>query len=441
MTAAQAPTADSSIAPAVTRSPAARAARVRRRAQWGLQLAMLASVADVSAIEVAGVNIRLAWVLLPIAAWLIRRGPKDHFWTQLTLAMVAIHVLAGLFSAAPAKGFAYAGWFLFNFLLLFRAGVNASRVLGKDVWNVVILNGRIQIIASLLLVAIGVHDRAQFIYYEASYMAIGLIPYVFASIHLSKSRWLDFTLMALLLAGNQSANQALVLGIAIILWVFQEGLTGRTFAVLVSIPLLGWGLVLQALADPKSANYNIVKYVFDTGITFELIKVAFERGGNRVPRVEAAFEIARDFPFLGLGPGNYIDYSATRDFSHIHGGLWWLEPGGLPAVNVVVEASTNAGVIASVLLLVAFGTLFLRALRHADDNVRGAIVGALIAIGVTLQLESNYLRAYLWIAFGIFVGQLWSGRRTWRVRSQASVPAASGPARLTDGAAASVSSS
>lgn len=403
--------------------------KARRRARWGLHLAMIASVADVSAIELGGINIRIAWLLLPIASVLIRRGPKDHFWTLLTVALIAVHVTAGLASASPLKGLAYGGWILFSFLMLFRAGVNASRVLGMGVWDVIIANGRLQIIVSLLLVAAGVHGRAQFLYYEASYMAIGLTPYVFAAIHLSKKRWLDFLLIALLLAGNQSANQAMVLGIAIIIWLFQEGLTVRTVAVLLAIPLIGVVMVLQALSSPLSANYNIVTYVRDYGISLELIKVGLERGGNRVPRVEAALEVAKDFPVLGIGPGNYVDYSASRDFTHIHGGLWWLDPGGLPAVNVVVEASTNAGVIAAILLIVAFAVLFVQALRHRRQTVRRAIIGALIATGIAMQLESNYLRAYLWLSFGIYVGQLAPGhrRRAAVAASRPATAAASGP--------------
>jgi hypothetical protein len=382
-----------------------------RKSRWGLHLALLAAGADLSGIDVGGTSVRLAWVLLPVAAFMIRRSRVDMYWLLATLLLVTIHVLASIGSMAPLRGIVYSGWIIFNYILLFRPGINAARQLGSEVWQVVIVSGRIQIIGGLLLVAAGVHDRAQFLYYESSYMAIGLIPYVFASIYLSRRRALDIGLIVVLLASNQSASLALVLIVAFVGWLVREGLSWQSVSVIAAVPLFAVGMAMRALSDPLSANYNIVKYLVDNGINWELVKVALERGGNRVPRIEAAWRIAQEFPLLGIGPGNYVDFSLSRNFSDLSGGLAALDPSGVPAVNVVVEACTNAGVIASAILIVVFLYMLRRTLKLRDGGVRRTVLGILFATAITLQFESNYLRAYVWLSFGLCAAQFTSRRK------------------------------
>ncbi len=375
-------------------------------AAFALQLVMFCASADLTSVELGGASLRLAWVLLPFAAVLIRRSGHDRHWLYLTLTLFALHVLAALASAATVKGLVYSFWILFSYIFFFRVGVDAARQLGKEAWQVVLLNGRLQILLALLLVLSGVHERAQFLYYEPSYMAIGLAPYVFAAIHVSRRRALDMLLIVALLASNQSANLLLVLVVALVQWVLSNGLNWRTVLVVLAVPGGAATLYFVALNNPDNANHNLAEWIYAHGLSWELIQAGLERGGNRVPRIEAAWEVAGANPWWGVGPGNYVAHTDNLDFSHISGGLWWLDPSGLPPVNVLLDAAVSAGFAATAIMVLAFVGLWRSASRVPDAAARHAIFGALAGIAVAMQLESNYLRAYVWLAFGLFAGMI-----------------------------------
>lgn len=374
------------------------------RLELCLHLLLFAAVADTSSMDIGGINLRVAWLMLPLVAFFIPRSPHDRIWFWLMAALVSVHLVSAVVSDAPVKGITYTGWIVFSYLFFFRTGIDLARRLGQRTWSIILTNGRLQIAISVLLVGLGMQERAHFTYYEPSYMAIGLVPYVFAGLFISSRRWLDGMLLIALVIVNQSANMLLVLSVAFVAWIMVTGLRMRTVIGMLAIPTIIGLLYVLTLYKENSANYNMAVYVRDNGMSWQLLQEASARGGNRVPRMEAAWEAARAHPLLGVGPGQYVEYTAKRDYSHITQGAWWLEPAGLPPTNVLLDATTSAGVLAAVLLVITFLVLHRVAVRCELGAIRHAIVGGLLCFALVLQFEANYLRGYVWLAFGLYAG-------------------------------------
>lgn len=334
---------------------------------------------------------------------MVPRTKHDSKWFYLLFCFFFIHSITALISDDPLKGIIYSGWIIFTYFTFFRLAVDCARRLGPWVWEVLIINGRFQIITAIALVAIGVHERAKFGYYEPSYMAVGLIPYIFAATFLSKRKLLDATLVVLILVFSQSANLILVIVIGLFCWLFLAKFSLRTIVALAAVILVFSLLLTFTLRNSGNPNFVVVNLFLENGISLDTVITGLERGGNRVPRIEAAWEVAKKYLFTGVGSGNYVQYTNIRNYSHISDGKSWLDPSGLPAVNVLLEAVTNAGLLAALLLVLIYYFMWHHASKHPDKLVRYAILCGLLAIAIVMQLESNYMRAYLWVAFGLYV--------------------------------------
>jgi O-antigen ligase len=117
---------------------------------------------------------------------------------------------------------------------------------------------------------------------------------------------------------------------------------------------------------------------------------------ERLGMLNSGFEMARDHPLLGLGPGlvepafaEYRSDEAPARIPHLHN-------------NVVQIAAERGGLgfLAYLAILVVFGIHSAGALREATERERPVIVGCLMAIaGVTAAglFEYNWGDAEVWI--------------------------------------------
>ena len=372
-----------------------------RRSIWALHLLLLICAWDLSAVDIGTVNLRLAWLLLPAVALIVPRG-KYHpgvFWFSILFFLV--HFVAAIASASPLRGIVYSSWILFSYAFFFQLSARAAERLGIHVWQVIRVNGRLQILGAFLLFAFGWHDRAHFVYYEPSYMAIGLIPYVAVSFFYPGRRWLDMAFLSLFLFASQSGNFAIVLIIVAACWLYSVRKSSFFGPVLAGIFVMALVVGVYVLSNKSSINYQVISEIYAHGLSLEAIQALIERGGNRIPRLEVAWKVFLENPILGVGPGNYIDHISGRDFSSVTDGLPWLDPQGRPATNILIEAAANAGIFASLLMLFSFFKLFRKSLIIQSPVVRNIVVSVLIAAACMMQFDSNYLRAYLWVALGV----------------------------------------
>lgn len=363
------------------------------------------AISDITSVNIAGGNIRLAWLFMPFIALLAPKGKHYRFTAIAVFALFAIHIIASLIAGTIARGFIYSFWILFNYFFFFRTAYLITTNLGSRIWNAVLWGGRIQSVLAIIMTLTGLHERARFIYFEPSYLAIGLVPYLFTSIFWSKNRIFDFSLILFVLIFNQSANMMIAIIVAFIFWLFVSRRLWTSVCLVFLATLTGFFTYRVALNDLLNPNHALAKLVSDTEISMDLITAILSRAGNRIPRMEAALELLSGHWLQGYGPGAYIDITANRNFDRITGGLDYLDPAGLPVINVLLEAAANAGVLAAAVLVAAFVHVIRVVItRPKDVRERHLMIGAMLAYGVMLQFESSYLRAYVWLTFGVFMG-------------------------------------
>lgn len=371
-----------------------------------LNVFFLVAISDVTSVSLGGGNVRWAWAALPFLFFLLpkRRDPKGMLF--LTMLLFATHVAASFMSGLVVKGLIYSSWIWVNYIFFFRVGYLLAIELQDRVWQALLWGGRIQIVLGIVLVLLGMHERARFIYFEPSYLAIGLVPYLFATLFWSRKKWLDGSFLVALIVFNQSANMMIAILVAMVFWLASNRRIWVSVSLSVLVVLAGYISYQVALGDPSNPNHGVATWVAENGISLDMITAILSRAGNRVPRFQAAMEMLPGHWLTGFGPGAYLDITANRNFDHIIDGLEYLDPAGLPVINILLEAISNAGVLAAVVLLAVFvHVMHLVITRVEDDRERRVMIGSLFAFGVMLQFESSYLRAYVWLAFGIFVAR------------------------------------
>jgi hypothetical protein len=368
-------------------------------------LIYLVGISDLTSLSIGGGNVRWAWASLPLLALLVPGRRGDTPLLRASLGLFAVHVVAAFAAGAVGRGLVYSVWILVNYYFFFRAAYLITRALGDRVWDAILWGGRVQIACGVLLTLAGIDERARFVYFEPSYLAIGLVPYLFTVVIRSHRRLLDYGLLLSLLVANQSANMLLAMATALVFWL---ACTRRLLVLLglaIAIPAAAYGGYRHALNDPADPNHGVAAWLSENPINVEIAAVLLTRAGNRAPRVEAALEVVGDRWLFGLGPGNYNDITSSMNFDHLTGGLEYQDPAGMPVINVLLEAVSNAGLPAAAILLLVYLAVARDALQIRNNEERWIVLGSLTAIGLMLLVESSYLRAYVWFAFGVFVAR------------------------------------
>jgi len=90
-------------------------------------------------------------------------------------------------------------------------------------------------------------------------------------------------------------------------------------------------------------------------------------------------------PFLGIGP---------RAFQNSHNGI--------PPANIFFQIILESGLLGLTICLIAIKKFF--DIIKTLEIYRSFIACTSVSLLVTLQIESTYMRAYLWVFFGIFNG-------------------------------------
>ena len=267
------------------------------------QLVFMISVADVTSVEFAGGNVRLAWIALPLLMLMLPAGGGERFFALATFALFLVHIISALASGAILKGLVYSGWIIVNYICFFRPAIILTRRMGSRVWGAIIWGGRFQCAIAVLLVFAGLHERARFIYFEPSYFAIGLVPYIFSVIFIAEKKALDLALLALTFSFSLSANMMIALSMAAACWLIYERRFVSTLFLVVLVCGAIFAVYRHALVNEMDANHNLAAWISENGFSVEFLDTLFRRAGNRLPRIEAAIEISRENWWFGVGPG------------------------------------------------------------------------------------------------------------------------------------------
>lgn len=377
------------------------------------KLAFLFALAgfDYPSVSVSGMTLRLSQVFY-LLLFIFRY--KDIQYSLLCLRIflvVCIGVTPSLiFSENIFKSAAYIGWLFFNYFIV--VGVIGFYVARHwcYVADAIVISFRLQVIFGLVLVVSGYHERMQFLYYEPSYFAIAMILYFSVvlnrGMNVSWRSWVgDAVIVILAIVEMQSATLLIGLLTVVLLTVLKMSWRKALIYLATGVFLIVGGLYLYSrIYDDLLAV--TVRVFFDAESFSMLVDGLIGRGGNRVPRIMAAFDIFREHPYFGVGIGAYEQYIKSMDLSSYYEGLPWLDISDKPAVNIFIELLATVGMVGTIPFLMFICAVYYAARENAFGKFNVDHYMYVIAFFGTLfmlNFESNYLRLYLWNIFALLM--------------------------------------
>ena len=126
-----------------------------------------------------------------------------------------------------------------------------------------------------------------------------------------------------------------------------------------------------------------------------MLQQCLERGGNRYPRMLAAFDVFQRNYIHGVGPGAFFTYNKTDAILNSYpDALAYYNIEHLPAINIFVEMAAEGGIF---FLLAFIGYLYCGLKSKASDTILRYIVLVMI---LGLLFESSIQRSYFWFLLG-----------------------------------------
>ena len=324
----------------------------------------------------------------------------------LLVALFCGGALAGMMQLGiSARSILYIAWVIFSYGVIFPLFYYFAREHRDSFLDGIVLAGRAQIIIGALLVILHLQIRARLLYYEASYFAYGLVPYctivIWRLLHkIRQNRTLDCGLLVLAVLTTGSATLMLII---VLIWLLSAIVIGlkakQVIRMIMAAAALIVGLIIYAQFAHDLIAYTI-NSVLDSG---NLIVALLDRAGNRIPRLLGATYIFQQHPMVGVGIGQYRNFSNTVNLSKFNGSAW-NSAGDNQAINIYLELLVTTGIpTACVFFLFLLRTVTLRKVRALDDQQKIVYI-SLMAMLIMLNFEANYLRPYLWMMLGAYTG-------------------------------------
>ncbi len=120
------------------------------------------------------------------------------------------------------------------------------------------------------------------------------------------------------------------------------------------------------------------------------------RTGNRWPRAQLAYEVAKSNP-LGVGIGTYTAHiENNRNYPVLKKKWpWFLNPEGYPAINMYLQIAATCGWLVCFIFVIWNIRLFI-VLKSVDMKEFKILGLSFIVLCLSLNIESNYMRPYFW---------------------------------------------
>ncbi|MBB5608605.1 MULTISPECIES: O-antigen ligase family protein [unclassified Janthinobacterium] len=266
---------------------------------------------------------------------------------------------------------------------------------------------RFSVLLSVVLVLVGLQDRAHFLLYEPSYYAIFLIPYYcivfYRLFHTGwKSALFDISLILIAIIFSQSVSMVLWSLFCFLSLYFTSGKVKFLHVIAISLSFL---ISIAVIASFHERTAAIVLSFFELiKDPSKYINLFVLIGGNRLQRVFIAYDAFLMHPVVGIGIGALKEYSTAHfsmnsfDFNGISASDFSTE---MNATNIFMELMAEAGVVGLVGFLVV---LVFVARKKSDIGIFSALKIAFIVTMISLLIESSYLRPYVWALYGVIIG-------------------------------------
>lgn len=321
---------------------------------------------------------------------------RHIYYTRGELLCVIGIVASCIFSSAssiePLRSVAYTFLLMFNIVCVASVGKALFSLSPEGFKTGLVICARVQILAGICIAALGLQARVSIFFYEPSYWAIALTPYLYLTAKKNVAlSWPDWMLILITVLITKSANLMLLVLVAIVvsnLSSFSIKSVVR-MAVFLSIIGIGLGLYSQVGNDLVATT---VHRILDSN---NILQKCVERGGNRYPRMLAALDVFQNNVIHGIGPGTFADFDKTEAIQNTYPEFFPKHDiAHSPAINVFIEMAAEGGIF----LLLSFLCYLLCGLmgKNSDATLRNIVVVMLIG----LLLESSMQRSYFWLLLG-----------------------------------------
>lgn len=344
--------------------------------------------------------------------FILYKNKRIDIWFAYVFLFAITCVPSVIFSYNPVKSIGYIFWIIFNYIAI--SSVYKSLIVGNSRQTILGLRDsyRFQIIIGGVLYFSGMQFRAQVLYYEPSYFALSLIPYVVLvffgllkngtqnDVEWKGIRFLDVILLIVALYTTKSANMVLVFMLAaLVVSLYGDGKIKK-------LNIIGIAFVITwVFLTWYSSNYNdLISTTFQKIANADSIYDAIlERTGNRWPRAQLTFDTAMN-TFWGVGIGSFKEYTSANYFPKYAGIPAYYSPLSNEAVNIYFEIAATCGWGA----LIVWLSLHFKLIRDVNKYKSDAplIVCSLVVAMFALVIESNFLRPYYWMLIGMMMGQI-----------------------------------
>ena len=327
------------------------------------------------------------------------------------IGIVASCIFSSLYSVEPSRSIAYTFLLLFNIVCVASVGKALFSLSPEGFKAGLVLCARAQIFAGIFIAALGLQARISLFFYEPSFWAIALTPYLYitAKKHIALS-WPDWILILIAVQITKSANLMLLVLVAIIVSNLSSLSIKSLARMTIFLTIIGIGLGLYSqIGDDLVAS--TVRRILESDNVFQQ---CVERGGNRYPRMLVALDVFQNNVIHGIGPGAYASFNKAEAIRNSYPEFFpYHNIAHSPATNVFIEMAAEGGIV----LLFSFLCYLFCGLtgKGTDATLRNIVIVMLIG----LLLESSMQRSYFWLLLGA-ASFTYSGDQpkteSWRVR-------------------------
>lgn len=332
------------------------------------------------------------------------------------IGIVASCVFSSMYSVEPSRSIAYTFLLMFNIVCVASVGKALFSLSPEGFKAGLVLCARAQILAGICIAALGLQARVSIFFYEPSYWAIALTPYLYLTAKKNvASSWPDWILILMAVQITMSANLMLLVMVAIVVSNLSSLSLKSVLRMAVFLSIIGIGLGLHAqIGDDLVAT--TVRRILESD---NILQKCVERGGNRYPRMLAALDVFQSNVVHGIGPGTFASFDKTEAIQNSYPEFFPKHDiTHSPAINVFVEMAAEGGIF---LLLSFLCYLFCGLMsKKSDATLRNIIVVMLIG----LLLESSMQRSYFWLLLGAasFTSNGYQSQsESWRLRRRRAI--------------------
>lgn len=365
---------------------------------------------------ISNVHFKLSFILL-FAPFIFRLLNGKIKFSILEIVFFTVFLIGSLVSLLNTSNrlvsIYYLIWMLFNFFSVFCLFKSIAKEYGGDfIRDVYLWSFRFQIISSVILYPLIHADngRVSLYYYEPSYFAIAAIPYVgmvISSFFIKGHNKLliDVLFLLCLLVVTKSANLMLIALLSTFFFFIFDSSKTKLNKFFILSSLFVFTILFIAILAYVNRDGLVVQTLLNIFHSKDIIATILGRAGNRVPRIELAWDVICNIFPSGVGPGVYkyftSHYMPATDYSH---GLSWLNPIGLPAISIWLEVLVECGALGAI----GFYFFCCLALKNAIAIYRykknSLWLCIILVFFISLAIETSYLRIYFWAFMGIVSG-------------------------------------